>query len=175
MDEKQLEQLSSSSGIPLELLSRSIQARAESSGVTPADILNSWSGGEAINPLPVSNEEVDVVAALGHAELSLEDVRDRGARRLVRVRVDRAEGAQVQERGRVRAPAVTHRVDLLKRDHDVRLRLAEGPRHRRRELLAQLLGAAARRRRGLHGQRGHGYESAAGLLVTCGCPKGSPN
>ena len=38
MDEKQLEQLSSSSGIPLELLSRSIQARAESSGVTPADI-----------------------------------------------------------------------------------------------------------------------------------------
>ena len=61
MDEKQLEQLSSSSGIPLELLSRSIQARAESSGVTPADILNSWSGGEAINPLPVSNEEVDVV------------------------------------------------------------------------------------------------------------------
>ena len=61
MDEKQLEQLSSSSGIPLELLSRSIQARAESSGVTPVDILNSWSGGEAIDPLPVSNEEVDVV------------------------------------------------------------------------------------------------------------------
>ena len=35
-------------------------------------------------------EEVDVVAALGHAELCLEDVRDRGARRLVRVRVDPA-------------------------------------------------------------------------------------
>ena len=61
MDEKQLEQLSSSSGIPLELLSRSIQARAESSGVTPADILNSWSGGEAIDPLPASKEEVNVV------------------------------------------------------------------------------------------------------------------
>ena len=61
MDEKQLEQLSSSSGIPLELLSRSIQARAESSGVTPADILNSWSGGEAIDPIPVSKEEVNVV------------------------------------------------------------------------------------------------------------------
>ena len=61
MDEKQLEQLSSSSGIPLELLSRSIQARAESSGVTPADILNSWSGGEAIDPIPASKEEVDVV------------------------------------------------------------------------------------------------------------------
>ncbi len=61
MDEKQLEQLSSSSGIPLELLSRSIQARAESSGVTPGDILNSWSGGEAIDPIPVSKEEVNVV------------------------------------------------------------------------------------------------------------------
>ncbi len=61
MDEKQLEQLSSSSGIPLELLSRSIQARAESSGVTPADILNSWSGGEAIDPIPTSKEEVNVV------------------------------------------------------------------------------------------------------------------
>ncbi len=61
MDEKQLEQLSSSSGIPLELLSRSIQARAESSGVTPADILNSWSGGEAIDPIPTSNEEVNEV------------------------------------------------------------------------------------------------------------------
>ena len=61
MDEKQLEQLSSSSGIPLELLSRSFQARAESSGVTPADILNSWSGGEAIDPIPASKEEVNVV------------------------------------------------------------------------------------------------------------------
>jgi hypothetical protein len=61
MDEKQLEQLSSSSGIPLELLSRSIQARAESSGVTPADILNSWSGGEAIDPIPTSKEEVNEV------------------------------------------------------------------------------------------------------------------
>jgi hypothetical protein len=61
MDEKQLEQLSSSSGIPLELLSRSIQARAESSGVTPADILNSWSGGEVIDPIPASKEELNVV------------------------------------------------------------------------------------------------------------------
>jgi len=61
MDEKQLEQLSNSSGIPVELLSRSIQARAESSGVTPADILNSWSGGEAIDPIPTSKEEVNVV------------------------------------------------------------------------------------------------------------------
>ena len=70
MDVKQLEQLSSSSGIPLELLSRSIHARAESSGVTPADILNSWSGGEAINPLPVSNEEVDVVEEAANEAIS---------------------------------------------------------------------------------------------------------
>ena len=61
MDEKQLEQLSNSSGIPVELLSRTIQARAESSGVTPADILNSWSGGEAIDPNPASKEEVNEV------------------------------------------------------------------------------------------------------------------
>ena len=61
MDEKQLEELSNSSGIPLELLSRSIQARAESSGVSPSDILNSWSGGESIDPLPVSKEEVKVI------------------------------------------------------------------------------------------------------------------
>ena len=61
MDEKQLDQLSSSSGIPLELLSRSIQARAESSGVSPADILNSWSGGETIDLLPVTKEEINIV------------------------------------------------------------------------------------------------------------------
>ena len=47
--------------INIELLSRSVQARAESSGVSPADILNSWSGGEAIDPLPVSKEKVIVV------------------------------------------------------------------------------------------------------------------
>jgi hypothetical protein len=61
MDEKQLEQLSSSSGIPLELLTRSIQARAESTGISPADVLNSWSGGEAIDPLPVSKDDLNVV------------------------------------------------------------------------------------------------------------------
>ena len=61
MDEKQLEQLSSSSGIPLELLSRSIQARAESTGIAPAEVRNSWSGGEAIDPLPVSKDDLNVV------------------------------------------------------------------------------------------------------------------
>ena len=53
MDGQKLEQLSSSSGIPLDLLSRSIQARAEASGVTSDDILNSWSGGDAI-PAPTA-------------------------------------------------------------------------------------------------------------------------
>ena len=53
MDEQKLEQLSSSSGIPLELLSRSIQARAEATGVSSDDILNNWSGGDSI-PTPIS-------------------------------------------------------------------------------------------------------------------------
>ena len=48
MDLQKLEQLSSSSGIPLDLLSRSIQARAEAAGVSSDDILNNWSGGEPL-------------------------------------------------------------------------------------------------------------------------------
>ena len=51
MDGQKLEQLSSSSGIPLDLLSRSIQARAEATGVSSDDILNNWSGGDSI-PTP---------------------------------------------------------------------------------------------------------------------------
>lgn len=76
MDEQQLEQLSSSSGIPLELLSRSIQARAESSGVTPADILNSWSGGETIDPIPVSKEEVNIVEEASNEVLDNANIAD---------------------------------------------------------------------------------------------------
>jgi len=53
MDGQKLEQLSSSSGIPLDLLSRSIQARAEATGVSSDDILNNWSGGDSV-PTPVS-------------------------------------------------------------------------------------------------------------------------
>ena len=53
MDGQKLEQLSSSSGIPLDLLSRSIQARAEATGVSSDDILNTWSGWDSI-PTPVS-------------------------------------------------------------------------------------------------------------------------
>jgi len=61
MDEKLLEQLSSSSGIPQLLLSRSIQARAEASGTNPTEVLNSWLGGEPIlNLVSVVNENVTV-------------------------------------------------------------------------------------------------------------------
>ena len=55
MDLQKLEQLSNSSRIPIDLLSRSIQARAEAAGVSSDDILNNWSGGE---PIVVTNEKV---------------------------------------------------------------------------------------------------------------------
>ena len=57
MDEKLVEQVSSSSGIPQMLVSRSAQARAEASGVSVNDVLNSWTGGEAIQAAP-ANETV---------------------------------------------------------------------------------------------------------------------
>ncbi len=55
MDLQKLGQLSNSSGIPIDLLSRSIQARAEAAGVSSDDILNNWSGGE---PIVATNEKV---------------------------------------------------------------------------------------------------------------------
>ena len=64
MDEKLVEQVSSSSGIPQMLVSRSAQARAEASGVAVDDVLNSWTGGEAIQATlsteTVSEPEVEV-------------------------------------------------------------------------------------------------------------------
>ena len=57
MDEKLVEQVSSSSGIPQMLVSRSAQARAEASGVSVNDVLNSWTGGEAIQAVP-ANETI---------------------------------------------------------------------------------------------------------------------
>ena len=57
MDEKLVEQVSSTSGIPQMLVSRSAQARAEASGVSVNDVLNSWTGGEAIQAAP-ANETV---------------------------------------------------------------------------------------------------------------------
>lgn len=69
MDEKLLEQLSSSSGIPQLLLSRSIQARAEASGTNPNEVLNSWLGGEPIqNSVSVINENVTVPEVVAENE-----------------------------------------------------------------------------------------------------------
>ena len=69
MDEKLLEQLSSSSGIPQLLLSRSIQARAEASGTNPNEVLNSWLGGEPIqNSVSVGNENVTVPEVVAENE-----------------------------------------------------------------------------------------------------------
>ena len=57
MDEKLVDQISSSSGIPQMLVSRSAQARAEASGVSVNDVLNSWTGGEATQAVP-ANETI---------------------------------------------------------------------------------------------------------------------
>ena len=48
MDEKLIEEISSSTGVPQELVSRSAQARAEANGVDINNILASWSSGEAV-------------------------------------------------------------------------------------------------------------------------------
>jgi len=72
MDEKLLEQLSSSSGIPQLLLSRSIQARAEASGTNPNEVLNSWLGGEPIqNSVSVVNENVNVPDVIAENEIPI--------------------------------------------------------------------------------------------------------
>ena len=64
MDEKLVEQVSSTSGIPQMLVSRSAQERAEASGVSVNDVLNSWTGGEAIQAAPANetvSESQDIV------------------------------------------------------------------------------------------------------------------
>ena len=77
MDGQKLEQLSSSSGIPLDLLSRSIQARAEATGVSSDDILNNWSGGDSI-PTPISEvttvEKTDVAVEKQVIENETEEI-----------------------------------------------------------------------------------------------------
>jgi len=66
MDEKLIEEISSSTGVPQELVSRSAQARAEASGVDVNNILSSWSSGEA----------VDVTTAVKSAEPVVETVEE---------------------------------------------------------------------------------------------------
>ena len=63
MDEKLIEQISSSTGIPQMLVSRTAQARAAVSGVSVDDVLRSWTGGESIQSSPSATVEIDVDAA----------------------------------------------------------------------------------------------------------------
>ena len=56
MDEKLVEEISNSTGVPQELVSRSAQARAEANGVDINSILSSWSSGEVVT---ASNPEVN--------------------------------------------------------------------------------------------------------------------
>ena len=60
MDEKLVEQISTDTGVPQELVSRSAQARAQANGVDVNAILASWSGGEAP---AVSSAPVETVVA----------------------------------------------------------------------------------------------------------------
>ena len=63
MDEKLVEQISSSTGIPQMLVSRTAQARAAVSGVSVDDVLRSWTGGEAIQSSSDTTVEVEADAA----------------------------------------------------------------------------------------------------------------
>jgi hypothetical protein len=62
MDEKLVEEISSSTGVPQELVSRSAQARAEANGVDINNILSSWSSGEIVAPSPQVEKQEPVVA-----------------------------------------------------------------------------------------------------------------
>ncbi len=66
MDEKLVEEISNSTGVPQELVSRSAQARAEANGVDINNILSSWSSGEVVattpqvdSPEPIVSETVE--------------------------------------------------------------------------------------------------------------------
>ena len=62
MDEKLVEEISSSTGVPQELVSRSAQARAEANGVDINNILSNWSSGEVVAPSPQVDKQEPVVA-----------------------------------------------------------------------------------------------------------------
>ena len=62
MDEKLVEEISNSTGVPQELVSRSAQARAEANGVNINNILSSWSSGEAVTVTPQVDSSEPVVA-----------------------------------------------------------------------------------------------------------------
>jgi len=51
MDEKLIEEISNTTGVPQMLVSRSAQARAEANGVDINSILSSWSSGSPTAPV----------------------------------------------------------------------------------------------------------------------------
>ncbi len=67
MDEKLIEEISNTTGVPQMLVSRSAQARAEANGVDVNSILSSWSTGspaapvatEVVEEAPVATEVVE--------------------------------------------------------------------------------------------------------------------
>ena len=61
MDEKLVEEISNSTGVPQELVSRSAQARAEANGVDINNILSSWSSGEVVATTPQVDSPEPVV------------------------------------------------------------------------------------------------------------------
>ena len=61
MDEKLVEEISNSTGVPQELVSRSAQARAEANGVDVNNILSSWSSGEVVATTPQVDSPEPVV------------------------------------------------------------------------------------------------------------------
>ena len=62
MDDKLVEEISNSTGVPQELVSRSAQARAEANGVDINSILSSWSSGEVVTASNPAVKEEPVVA-----------------------------------------------------------------------------------------------------------------
>ena len=72
MDEKLVEQISTDTGVPQELVSRSAQARAQANGVDVNAILASWSSGEApaVSSAPVETvvEEAPVETVLSYVD-----------------------------------------------------------------------------------------------------------
>jgi len=76
MDEKLIEEISSSTGVPQELVSRSAQARAEANGVDINNILASWSSGEAVSATTVVESTEPVVETVEEESVVVETVEE---------------------------------------------------------------------------------------------------
>ena len=84
MDEKLVEQISTSTGVPQELVSRSAQARAEANGVDINVILNSWSSGEppsvGSTPVETTVEETPVETMVDYIDENIDPPAQLGAK-----------------------------------------------------------------------------------------------